>query len=96
MHFYTDPTRARKTYALPDAEAFLMVVDDFDPGDEHTWMGEAAREAVAEDPDGEPDMTELAGWYWWACFPGCMPDGDGSPSGPFDTQTEAIADAQEY
>jgi hypothetical protein len=32
------------------------------------------------------------GWYWWACFPGCMPDGE--PSGPFATEAEAIADAQ--
>lgn len=34
-----------------------------------------------------------AGWYWWSCFPGCLPDSD--PSGPFETEQEAIADAQE-
>lgn len=34
-----------------------------------------------------------AGWYWWACFPGCLPDGD--PVGPFDTEEEALADARE-
>jgi hypothetical protein len=34
-----------------------------------------------------------AGWYWWACFPGCLPDGD--PIGPFDTAAEALADARE-
>ena len=34
-----------------------------------------------------------AGWYWQACFPGCLPDGD--PIGPFDTEREAIADAQD-
>lgn len=33
------------------------------------------------------------GWYWWACFPGCLPDGD--PIGPFDTEAEALADARE-
>ena len=33
------------------------------------------------------------GWYWRACFPGCLPDGD--PSGPFDSEEEAIQDAQE-
>jgi hypothetical protein len=33
------------------------------------------------------------GWYWWTCFPGCLPDGD--PNGPFDTEDEALADAQE-
>jgi len=44
----------------------------------------------AADGDGRPLP---AGWYWWACFPGCLPDGD--PVGPFDTEAEAIADAQE-
>jgi hypothetical protein len=37
--------------------------------------------------DSEP------GWYWWACFPGCLPDCD--PVGPFDTEAEALADAQQ-
>lgn len=34
------------------------------------------------------------GWYWWSCFPGCLPDGD--PVGPFDTSAEAYHDAQGY
>lgn len=42
------------------------------------------------DEDGEPLD---AGWYWWACFPGCLPDGE--PSGPFNTESEALADAQD-
>jgi hypothetical protein len=33
------------------------------------------------------------GWYWWPCFPGCLPDGD--PNGPFTSEAEALADAQE-
>lgn len=33
------------------------------------------------------------GWYWWACFPGCLPDGP--PSGPFGTEALAIIDARE-
>ncbi len=32
------------------------------------------------------------GWYWWACFPGCLPDGD--PIGPFTTRAEAEIDAK--
>jgi len=32
------------------------------------------------------------GWYWWPCFPGCLPDSD--PVGPFETEAEALADAQ--
>ena len=33
----------------------------------------------------------LEGWYWQACFPGCLPDGE--PFGPFQTEEEAMADA---
>lgn len=42
-----------------------------------------------------PDYTEKdqPGWFWWACFPGCMPDGE--PSGPFATSQEAYDNAQE-
>lgn len=47
--------------------------------------------------NGQEDETmgELAlvdGWYYWPCFAGCLPDSD--PIGPFDTEAEAIADAQ--
>lgn len=31
------------------------------------------------------------GWYWWACFPGCLPDGE--PNGPFPTSEGAYLDA---
>jgi hypothetical protein len=41
--------------------------------------------------DADDDVSE-AGWYWWACFPGCIPEGEAN--GPFDTEAEAIADAQ--
>lgn len=32
-----------------------------------------------------------AGWYWHACFPGCLPDGDAH--GPFNTSELAYQDA---
>ena len=41
------------------------------------------------DDDGCPMEP---GWYWWACFPGCLPDSE--PNGPFKTEAEAISDAQ--
>lgn len=41
------------------------------------------------------DGAELEeGWYWWACFPGCMPDAD--PIGPFATSRDAHDDAQNF
>lgn len=42
------------------------------------------------DEDGEQFEN---GWYWWSCFPGCVPDSEAF--GPFDSKKEAIADAQE-
>lgn len=42
---------------------------------------------------GEDDYEVEPGWYWWSCFPGCLPDGD--PMGPFATESEALADARE-
>jgi hypothetical protein len=50
------------------------------------------------DPDSGPADDEDAhdaehcGYYWQSCFPGCLPDGD--PVGPFETEAEALADAQ--
>lgn len=32
------------------------------------------------------------GWYWWACFPGCLPDGE--PQGPHRTSYLAYVDAK--
>jgi hypothetical protein len=32
------------------------------------------------------------GWYWWACQPGCLPDGE--PIGPYGSEVEALAEAK--
>ena len=48
-------------------------------------------------PDGgylEEDLPKLVGFYWQACFPGCLPDGDAI--GPFKTEKEAIDSAESY
>ena len=47
-------------------------------------------EGEQTDENGEP---LAAGFYWQACFPGCLPDSE--PSGPFETEAEALADAQD-
>jgi hypothetical protein len=38
--------------------------------------------------DAPPNYRQ--GYYWQACFPGCLPDGE--PMGPFQTEAEAIED----
>jgi len=48
------------------------------------------------DGDGEQDedgSISGAGWYWFACFPGCLPDGE--PCGPFGSSSQARSDADE-
>lgn len=40
-------------------------------------------------PNGEPYEP---GWYYWFCFPGCLPDSE--PMGPFESYEEALDDAQ--
>jgi len=35
-----------------------------------------------------------SGFYWWPCFPGCLPESE--PYGPFDTEQDAIKDATDY
>lgn len=42
-----------------------------------------------EDGEGEPNAE---GWFWWPCFPGCMPDGEAT--GPYASAEEAIEDAR--
>ena len=90
MHAYSDPKRPSDPHALPDVEVFYVrdaaERKSFN-ATSHIWS------------DGWPDQHDLdsaepcdPGWYWWSCFPGCIPDSD--PFGPFETEVEALADAQ--
>ena len=88
-------------------EVFKLGVNDFHPGDKETWMGELIRTNIADeindddyDPEGETMskiiaacQKRLAGWYWWTCCPGCMPDSEAF--GPFKTWNKAAQDALE-
>ncbi len=77
---YSDPKRADDPYALPDVETF--------------YVNEDQARAARREPDHEVNGSATeAGWYYWFCFPGCLPDTD--PIGPFASEDEAIADAQE-
>lgn len=57
--------------------------------------------ARESDPYALPDLEVYysgypasdPGWYYWYCFPGCLPDSD--PIGPFDSEADALADARE-
>lgn len=85
---YSNPKRESDPNALPDVETFYV-----GSGTDTTGMGCDAQCRAGHSIDCElrQNGTE-PGWYWQACFPGCLPDGE--PNGPFDTEAEAVADAQ--
>lgn len=74
---YSNPARASDLHALPNIETFRV-----DPRD---WL-----DFRPVDEEGEP---LAAGWYWWACMPGCLPDSP--PFGPFYCEAAALRDARE-
>ena len=75
---YSDERRATDPYALPDLEVFFRTAT-----------------ALAADDWRDADGDLLGeGWYYWFCFPGCMPDSE--PCGPFATEAEALAEARAY
>ena len=70
---YSDPSRESDPHALPDLEVFYMGEKDMEPDTVWQWGDGSFREP---------------GWYWWSCFPGCLPDSD--PEGPFSSEAEAL------
>jgi len=77
---YSNPARESDPYSLPDVETFYLGDDDAHENSERAAFG----------TDDEPLAV---GWYWWSCMPGCLPDSE--PIGPFETEAEALADAQD-
>ena len=58
---------------------------------EGSGMGESpSDECEACEGYGDPRLE--SGWYWWACHPGCIADGE--PCGPFATSKEAYMDGR--
>ena len=38
------------------------------------------------------ELGIVGGWFYWYCFPGCMPEG--APIGPYNSKAEAIEAAR--
>jgi hypothetical protein len=100
---YSDPRRADDPHTLPDLETFYFDPKDVTPIVVGRALCERCRSEVTEISDGPHGERTIctacaaedtpAGWYYWPCFPGCLPDGE--PTGPFDTEEAALADARE-
>lgn len=79
---YSNQDREHDPYALPDIEVFCVTAE------------EARHNQDAADMTDDPyaDFALAEGFYWQACQPGCLPDGD--PNGPYPTYADALADAR--
>ena len=97
---YSNPSRASDPYALPDVELFYVSASEFITATKDSW----AYDAVCNDHDLEegsvPSQKEknissenLSGFYYWFCFPGCLPESE-YPFGPFTSEQDALTDAQ--
>lgn len=100
---YSNPERAKDPHALPDIEIFEMLPEEVAAFDEdliYEYMKRHEFRLATMNTQVRIKMIDQiikdhnirGGWFWWACFPGCLPDGQ--PTGPFDTYQEALNDAQ--
>lgn len=102
---YSNPEREQDDHALPDIEVFEMTAAEIAVAgnyeDEiHALMKQhqyrlagfnsKVREQLIDALIEQEGIT--GGWFWWSCFPGCLPDGE--PNGPFESHAAALADAQ--
>src|SRR5262245_16664866 len=96
--FYTNPAREHEPGALPDAETFCLSQTAAEERFLCRECGGYANDMREHDYVNAPRGVEHEfqpwepGWYWQACFPGCLPDSE--PNGPFATEQEAIDDAR--
>jgi hypothetical protein len=101
---YSDPARESDPHALPDVEVFELTAREAAELDDDTvseylrtpafrlaTMNGRVRERMFDVMIAEQGIT--GGWFYWFCFPGCMPEG--SPIGPFDSHALAVAAMRE-
>lgn len=92
---YSDPKRETEPTALPDVEVFRAPMWECEACDaSFTGCETGSAEKVPCPECGSKAVSEgqRDAWWWWSCFPGCMPDGE--PMGPFATEAEALEDAR--
>ena len=101
---YSNPSRESDIHALPDVEVFQLTAIEvaetmedeiYEFSKRHEFRLASMNSAVrAKMFDVMVEELEIeGGWFWWSCFPGCLPDSD--PVGPFRTYDEALKDAQD-
>lgn len=101
---YSNPERETDPHALPDIETFELTAHEVAERDEDMmWeymkrreyrlasMNSKVREKMLDAMVQENGIE--GGWFYWYCFPGCLPDSQAI--GPFKSCKEALNAAQE-
>ena len=101
---YSNPDREDDPHALPDIEVFqITAVEVAATMDDDIWefmrrpefcfaaMNSRDRERMYDAMVEELGIE--GGWFYWYCFPGCLPDSE--PVGPFKSHAEALKSARE-
>jgi hypothetical protein len=100
---YSDSIREADEHVLPDIEVFKLTAEEVaERLDEDTayeylksfplaHMNSRDRQAMIDAIIAGECLT--GGWFYWYCFPGCLPDSE--PYGPFDSYAAALEDARD-
>jgi hypothetical protein len=99
-YHYSHPRRESDPHALPDLEVWRDRIAEVtcDCGTYDVPM-EQAREmthcpSCEEEIDADAiEYTQKEAWFYWFCFPGCLPEG--SVNGPYATEDAALAAARD-
>lgn len=99
---YSNPASESDPHALPDIEIFeLTAAEQVEQDEELMWEATKRFPLATMNSRDRSQAIDWAietsgakgGWFWWTCFPGCIPNGPAI--GPFDTYADALADARE-
>lgn len=102
MQAYSSPDREDEPHALPDLEIFQRTAEECALDDEDL-VAEYLKEFKLANFNSRDRARMIdaiierehikGGWFYWYCFPGCMPDSEAM--GPYDTADEARTAARE-
>jgi hypothetical protein len=102
--FYSDPSREDDTWALPDCEVFELTAREVAERDEdliYEYMKRHEFRLASMNIEVRDKMFDAmieeecieSGWFYWFCFPGCLPDSE--LFGPYPSLKAAIDAARE-
>ena len=101
---YSNPDREDDPTALPDLEIFELTAAEIAASEQYedeqheylkrfplATMNSRERERMTDAMIAELGIS--GGWFYWYCYPGCLPDTEAD--GPYASYAEAKAAAQE-